>query len=211
MASGDSNQASQIEKLFADMSYGPAPESADIAYKWLDRHNRSLGHFINGKWYKPDTERKTYTTKSPATGETLADTLQGTQEDVDYAVKCANDALPSWSSLPGHTRARYLYAIARSVQKHARLIAVVESLDNGKSIRETRDSDIPLVARHFYHHAGWAQLREQELPNWKEVGVIGAIVPWNFPLMLLTWKVAPALGNGFFKLFIVKNTLKLVS
>lgn len=194
---GDNSQEiSEIQKLFADMSYGPAPESADIAYKWLDAHNRSFGHFVDGKWYHPEGERKKYTSTSPATGEVLTECVQGVQEDVDYAVGVANKAQESWAKTPAHVRARHLYAIARTVQKHHRLIAVVESLDNGKSIRETRDVDVPLVARHFYHHAGWAQLMDQEMPNWKAVGVIGAIVPWNFPLMLLTWKVAPALAMG---------------
>lgn len=195
MASGD-HQDSEIVQLFKSMSYGPAPESADIADKWLDKHNRNFGHFVNGEWYHPEGERKTYTTKAPADGRVLTDTIQGTQEDVDYAVECANEAQVKWAALSPHQRAKYLYAIARTVQKHHRLIAVIESLDNGKSIRETRDIDIPLVARHFYHHAGWAQLMPQEMKNWKPVGVIGAIVPWNFPLMLLTWKVAPALAMG---------------
>lgn len=178
------------------MSYGPAPESADIANKWLAKHNRNFGHFVNGEWYHPSGERKTYTSKCPADGKILTDTVQGTQEDVDYAVDCANTAQEKWRNLAPHVRAKHLYAIARTVQKHHRLIAVIESLDNGKSIRETRDIDVPLVARHFYHHAGWAQLMPQEMANWKPVGVVGAIVPWNFPLMLLTWKVAPALAMG---------------
>merc|ERR1712226_1170960 len=194
-AKGDSG-VSEIQKLFAEMSYGPAPESDDIAKKWLAAHDKNFGHFIDGKWYHPETERKTYVSKAPASGEELTATVQGTQEDVDYAVKVANDAQTKWAKLPAHVRARHLYAVARTVQKHHRLIAVIESLDNGKSIRETRDIDIPLVARHFYHHAGWAQLMDQEMSNWKPVGVIGAIVPWNFPLMLLTWKVAPALAMG---------------
>uniref|UniRef100_H2Z2I3 Aldehyde dehydrogenase domain-containing protein n=1 Tax=Ciona savignyi TaxID=51511 RepID=H2Z2I3_CIOSA len=177
--------------LFESMEYGPAPESAD---KWLAQHGNSLGHFINGEWVKPEN-RKTYSTCSPATGEVLADTIQVSEEDVNKAVSCAREAF-KWSELPAHTRARHLYAVARNVQKHHRLIAVIEALDNGKSIRETRDCDIPLVARHFYHHAGWAQLADTEMKDWKPVGVVGAIVPWNFPLMLLTWKVCPALAMG---------------
>ena len=195
MASGDAS-SSELVNLFKSMSYGPAPESADIANKWLDKHDRDFGHFVNGEWYKPEGERKKYTTKCPADGKVLTDTIQGTQEDVDYAVDKANEAQVKWAALSPHVRAKHLYAIARCIQKHHRLIAVIESLDNGKSVRETRDIDIPLVARHFYHHAGWAQLMPQEMANWKPVGVIGAIVPWNFPLMLLTWKVAPALAMG---------------
>ncbi|XP_077975441.1 aldehyde dehydrogenase family 16 member A1-like isoform X1 [Styela clava] len=184
-----------VKELFDSMEYGPAPEADNVAKAWLKQRDNDLGHFINGEWYKPEA-RKVYDTCCPATGEKLASTIQGAQEDVDYAVGCAREAFKSWSQLEPHVRARHLYAIARNVQKHHRLIAVMESLDNGKSIRETRDCDIPLVARHFYHHAGWAQLMDTEMRGWKSVGVIGAIVPWNFPLMLLTWKVCPALAMG---------------
>jgi aldehyde dehydrogenase (NAD+) len=115
---------------------------------------------------------------------------------VDDAVKAARKAYPAWSKTPGHIRARYLYAIARQIQKHSRLFAVLETMDNGKPIRETRDIDIPLVARHFYHHAGWAQIQETELPNHQSLGVIGQIIPWNFPLLMLSWKIAPAIAMG---------------
>ena len=101
---------------------------------------------------------------------------------------------PRWAGLTGHERAKHLYALARHVQKHSRLVAVVEALDNGKSIRETRDADTAVVVRHLYHHAGWAELVGEQLPGWTSVGVIGAIVPWNFPLMLLIWKVAHILS-----------------
>src|SRR4029078_13318750 len=119
-----------------------------------------------------------------------------TAADVNKAVKAARAAFKGWSALPGYTRARHLYAIARRIQKHSRFFAVLESLDNGKPIRESRDIDVPLVARHFYHHAGWAQLMEQELPDREPVGVIGQIIPWNFPLLMLAWKIAPALAMG---------------
>src|SRR5207237_4541655 len=121
---------------------------------------------------------------------------QGTASDVDAAVKAARGALKSWQALDGHTRARHLYALARGIQKHARLFAVLETMDNGKSIRETRDIDIPLAARHFLHHAGWAQLLHSEFPGYHGVGVVGQIIPWNFPLLMLAWKVAPALAAG---------------
>jgi aldehyde dehydrogenase (NAD+) len=116
--------------------------------------------------------------------------------DVDAAVAAARAALPAWQALTGHQRARYLYALARQVQKHSRRLAVLETLDNGKSIRESRDIDIPLVARHFYHHAGWAQLRDEEFAGYEPVGVVGQIIPWNFPLLMFAWKVAPALAAG---------------
>jgi 5-carboxymethyl-2-hydroxymuconic-semialdehyde dehydrogenase len=116
--------------------------------------------------------------------------------EVDAAVAAARAAQPGWWKLGGHARARHLYALARHVQKNARLLAVLETLDNGKPIRETRDLDVPLVARHFYYHAGWAQLMERELPGWVPVGVAGQIIPWNFPLLMLAWKIAPALAMG---------------
>ena len=112
------------------------------------------------------------------------------------SVRAARAAQPAWAALGGHGRARHLYALARAVQKHARLHAVLETLDNGKSIRETRDLDIPLVARHFYHHAGWAQLADSEFAGYGPLGVVGQIIPWNFPLLMLAWKVAPALAAG---------------
>ena len=107
----------------------------------------------------------------PATGKALSKTLQGNVDDVDKAVAAAKGALPAWQALTGHQRAKHLYAIARHVQKHARLIAVLESMDNGKTIRETRDADVPVVIRHLYHYAGWAQLADTEMANWTGVGV----------------------------------------
>jgi aldehyde dehydrogenase (NAD+) len=117
-------------------------------------------------------------------------------KDIDKAVKAAHKAQPAWAGLTGHQRARYLYAIARHIQKHQRLFSVIESIDNGKPIRESRDIDIPLVVRHFYHHAGWAQLMQTEMADYQPVGVIGQIIPWNFPLLMLAWKIAPALAMG---------------
>ncbi|KAL5009729.1 hypothetical protein ScPMuIL_012034 [Solemya velum] len=184
-----------VASIFETMSYGPAPEADNVVKAWLDSHDRNFGHFIDGKWVKPEG-RKTYQSKSPATGQVLATTTQGNDEDVDLAVKAARKAFESWSKTPPHVRARHLYSIARHLQKHQRLISVLEAMDNGKAIRETRDADIPIVIRHFYHHAGWAQLMDTEMRGWKPVGVIGAIVPWNFPLMLLTWKICPALAMG---------------
>ncbi|KAL5479194.1 hypothetical protein EMCRGX_G022685 [Ephydatia muelleri] len=184
-----------VSHIFDTLEYGPAPEAPNVVYAWLDDHKREFGHFINNQWVKPEG-RKTYDTTSPATGEKLASTVQGNSEDVDVAVKAARKAFDTWSKLPGHVRARHLYSIARHVQKHARLLAVLESMDNGKPIRESRDCDIPLVARHLYHHAGWAQLMDTEMKEWAPIGVVAAIVPWNFPLMLLAWKVCPALAMG---------------
>jgi aldehyde dehydrogenase (NAD+) len=152
----------KVADIFETLEYGPAPESSAAADKWLDEHDRAFGHFIHGQWVKPEG-RKTYTTRNPATGATLATTVQGEQEDVDAAISAARTAFESWSKLPGHVRARHLYSIARHIQKHMRLFAVLESMDNGKPIRESRDADVPLVARHLYHHSGWAQLMNTEM------------------------------------------------
>ncbi len=184
-----------IVEKFVSMEYGPAPEDPREALTWLDRHERRFGHFINGAW-QPPAAGGYFSTADPSTGEKLAAVAQGTAADIDAAVKAARAALGAWQALPGHARARYLYAIARLVQKHSRRLAVLETMDNGKPIRESRDIDIPLVARHFYHHAGWAQLLEQEFPGYMACGVVGQIIPWNFPLLMLAWKIAPALSTG---------------
>ncbi|MGH7569090.1 MAG: aldehyde dehydrogenase family protein [Gemmatimonadales bacterium] len=177
------------------MEYGPAPESDAAALAWIQERDGEFGHYIGGRWVKP-ADGKYFDTINPATTARLARVAQGGTADVDAAVAAARAAFPAWSGLPGHARARYLYALSREVQRHARLLAVLESLDNGKPIRETRDLDIPLVARHFYHHAGWAQLIEAEFPGYHAVGVVGQIIPWNFPLLMVAWKVAPALAAG---------------
>ncbi len=194
--------ASSIVEKFHSMEYGPAPEDPGEVNKWLEAHKRSFGHYINGEWTKIGPS---FDTKNPATGEVIAKVGQADAADVDRAVKAARAALPAWQALTGHQRARYLYAFARQVQKHSRRLAVLESMDNGKSIRESRDIDIPLVARHFYHHAGWAQLLGdltdtgfdgEEFRGYTPVGVVGQIIPWNFPLLMFAWKVAPALAAG---------------
>jgi aldehyde dehydrogenase (NAD+) len=182
-----------VAELFESMAYGPAPEGDAPARAWLAAHGGRFGHFIAGQWTKAGT---LFETCDPSTGAPLARVTQGTAADVDAAVAAARKALPAWRRLAPHTRARHLYALARMVQKQARLFAVLETLDNGKPIRETRDVDVPLVARHFYHHAGWAQLVESEFPDYEAVGVVGQIIPWNFPLLMLAWKVAPALAAG---------------
>src|SRR5216110_1569532 len=185
-----------VAKLFETMEYGPAPESDAPALEWIKQHdNGRFGHFINGRLVAP-TGGEYFETIDPATKRVLARVAQGGKADVDAAVAAANAAAPAWAGLPPHARARYLYALAREVQRHSRLLAVLESLDNGKPIRETRDLDIPLVARHFYHHAGWAQLLASEFAGYQPVGVVGQIVPWNFPLLMVAWKVAPALAAG---------------
>ena len=184
-----------IAEKFVSMEYGPAPEDSKEAVGWLERHGYRFQHFIDGEWQAP-AAGEYFDTVDPSNGERLASVAQGSAADVDAAVKAARAASAGWLALTPHTRARYLYAIARLVQKHSRLLAVLETMDNGKPIRESRDIDIPLVARHFYHHAGWAQLLEQEFPEYLPCGVVGQIIPWNFPLLMLAWKIAPALATG---------------
>jgi aldehyde dehydrogenase (NAD+) len=183
----------KIAEIFDTLDYGPAAEAAQPAIDWLASHGDKFGHYIDGKWTAPG---ETFASTNPANGKALAEITRGTPVDVDAAVKAARAASKGWSALSGYERARHLYAIARAVQKHSRLFAVLESLDNGKPIRESRDIDIPLVARHFYHHAGWAQHLAREFPGMVPYGVCGQIIPWNFPLLMLAWKIAPALAAG---------------
>jgi hypothetical protein len=185
----------EIAEIFESMEYGPAPESPERAVEWLEARGRRFGLYIAGGWEGGSTG-EVFPTRNPSSGERLADVTQASDEDVDRAVAAARAAAESWRELGGPARARHLYAVARALQKNARLFAVLESMDNGKPIRESRDLDIPLVARHFYHHAGWAQLMDRELRGYRPVGVVGQIIPWNFPLLMLAWKIAPALATG---------------
>jgi aldehyde dehydrogenase (NAD+) len=184
-----------IAEKFYTMEYGAAPEDPKEAVQWLERHHRRFSSFIDGAWAKPSGDEY-FETADPSNGEVLAEVAVANAADVDAAVDAARRALPAWRAMSGHQRARYLYALARQVQKHSRRLAVLETMDNGKPIRESRDIDIPLVARHFYHHAGWAQLLESEFPNYSACGVVGQVIPWNFPLLMFAWKVAPALAAG---------------
>jgi len=186
---------SSITEKFYTMEYGVAPEDPKEANLWLERHHRRFNEFIGGAWVAP-ASGEYQTTSDPSTGEVIAEVAKGNIDDVNAAVSAARKAFPAWAALSGHERARYLYALARQVQKHSRRLAVLETMDNGKPIRESRDIDIPLVARHFYHHAGWAQLLESEFPNYTACGVVGQVIPWNFPLLMFAWKVAPALAAG---------------
>ena len=183
----------QIKDILDTMDYGPSPEASDHVRAWLAAHQAGFGHFIDGAFTAPG---ETFAVSDPANDKRLAKVTQGTAADVDAAVSAARAAQAGWAALPGHVRARHLYALARHVQRRERFLCVLESLDNGKPIRESRDIDIPLVARHFYHHAGWAELIEGEMPDSVPVGVCGQIIPWNFPLLMLAWKIAPALAAG---------------
>jgi aldehyde dehydrogenase (NAD+) len=186
---------SSVAEILQTMEYGLAPESAAPVDAWLDGHGRSFDLYIDGAWVPPSGGAR-LDSINPATGKKIASIAEASPEDVDRAVKAARAAQPGWAKLGGHGRAKYLYALARLIQKHSRRFAVLETLDNGKPIRETRDIDVPLAARHFYHHAGWAQLSESEFPHHEPVGVVGAIVPWNFPFLIMAWKIAPALAAG---------------
>ncbi len=175
------------------MDYGPAPEDESHVRAWLKSHAAGFGHFIDGAFTAPGAM---FEVRNPARDEVLAHVSQGAKVDINKAVAAARRAFPGWAATPGHQRARALYALARLIQKRERFLSVLESLDNGKPIRESRDIDIPLAARHFYHHAGWAELVAGEFPDHAPLGVCGQIIPWNFPLLILAWKIAPALAAG---------------
>src|SRR5215510_2939361 len=160
-----------VADIFQTMEYGPAPESDKEALAWLATHNGTFGHYIAGARTQPG---QLFDVINPATGKPIARVTEGTRADVDAAVVAARAALDAWKTLVPHARARHLYALARGIQKHSRLLA----------------------ARHFYHHAGWAQLLDSEFAGYEAIGVVGQIIPWNFPLLMLAWKIAPALAAG---------------
>ena len=175
-----------IKELLVSMDYGPAPEANDHVKTWLAQHAKGMGHYIGGA-FVPSSGGGSFEVRNPATDTLLVRVAEGTAADIDSAVAAARKAFDGWSKLSGHQRARHLYALARLVQKRERFLAVLETMDNGKPIRESRDIDVPLVARHFYHHAGWAELVDTEFPDHVPVGVCGQIIPWNFPLLMLAW------------------------
>jgi aldehyde dehydrogenase (NAD+) len=186
---------STVRKIFETMDYGSAPEEPEIALSWLADHGYAFHPFINGE-FPQFMDEIYFESVNPSNGKPLARLVQCGEAEVSAAVTAAKEAFPSWSGLTGHERSRYLYAIARQIQKYAQLFAVVEALDSGRPIRETRDIDIPLAARHFYHHAGWAQLRSETLIGYEPLGVCAQIIPWNLPLLTLARKVAPAIAAG---------------
>ena len=184
-----------ILESFDKLDYSEAIESSSEAQKWLEDNGRRFGQFINGKFIS-QKDAEIIASLDPSNGDLLANIEIASNSQLNTAVKAARQAQPNWQALGGHGRAKVLYALARLIQKNARLIAVLETLDNGKPIRESRDIDIPLAIRHFYHHAGWAQLQEKEFKSYESIGVVAQIVPWNFPLLMLSWKIAPALAMG---------------
>ena len=182
----------KMENVSSVFEYAPAPESraiADIA--------PSYGLFIDGEFVEA-ADGKVFKTVSPSTEEVLSEIAQAGSEDVDRAVKAARRAFEKWSALPGAERAKYLFRIARIIQERSRELAVLETLDNGKPIKETRDADLPLVAAHFFYYAGWADKLDHAGygANPRPLGVAGQVIPWNFPLLMLAWKIAPALATG---------------
>ncbi|MEP6910230.1 MAG: aldehyde dehydrogenase family protein [Actinomycetota bacterium] len=171
--------------------YAPAPEARDLV-ELRERY----GHFVGGEWLEP---KETYTTIDPSSEEALAEVGQAGAEEVDQAVGAARDAFDNrWSGISPAERAKYLFRIARILQERSREFAVLESLNGGKPIKESRDVDLPLAAAHFFYYAGWADKLEYAFPNRtpRAIGVAGQIVPWNFPLLMLSWKIAPALATG---------------
>jgi aldehyde dehydrogenase (NAD+) len=173
-------------------SYAPAPEATDIA-----AIAARYGHFVDGAFVAPGSGRY-FATLEPATGQPLAEVAAGDAADVDRAVQAARAALPAWRARPAEHRARFLYRIARRLQERAREFAVLETRDGGKPIREARDLDVPLAAQHFFYHAGWADKLELAFgtADFEPVGVVGQVIPWNFPLLMAAWKIAPALACG---------------
>jgi len=175
----------------SEWTYAPAPESREVVTL-----QERYGHFVGGEWLEP---KETYTTISPATEEPLAEVGQATPEEVHAAVAAARHAYENgWSDIAPAERAKYLFRIARILQERSREFAVLESLNGGKPIKESRDVDLPLAAAHFFYYAGWADKLEYAFPNRspRPIGVAGQIIPWNFPLLMLAWKIAPALAAG---------------
>lgn len=179
-------------KFDTDWKYAPAPESADHV-----EIKKQYDLFIGGKFVKPNS-KKYFDSINPATEEVICELAEANEKDVDSAVKAARKAFPAWSKLPAKERGKYIYRIARLIQERAREFSVIESVDGGKPIRESRDIDIPLAAAHFFYYAGWADKLEYAFPNRKvePLGVAGQIIPWNFPLLMAAWKIAPALACG---------------
>jgi len=180
-------------EYFTDWKYAPAPEATDHI-----RLQKQYELFINGKFVKPNSG-KYFDTINPATEEKISSIAEANEKDVDTAVKAARTAYDkTWSKMPAKERAKYIYRIARLIQERARELSVIETMDGGKSIRESRDIDVPLAANHFFYYAGWADKLEYAFPNRhpQSLGVAGQVIPWNFPLLMAAWKIAPALATG---------------
>ncbi len=193
---GISSNGTHTREKGAGWDYAPAPETVKVAIA------SRYGHFINGKFVEPKADKAAgpayFATTNPATESKLCEVAQGSEADVDAAVKAAEKALPAWSGLAATERAKYIFRIARRIQERARELAILETMDGGKPIKESRDVDVPTAAAHFFYHAGWADKLQYAFPGRtpRPVGVCGQIIPWNFPLLMAAWKIAPALACG---------------
>ncbi len=183
----------KIIKNFQNISYGPSPEDSNEVNSWIKNLKKPNNIFINGKFVKSSSSKK-LNIINPSTNKKIASLSVASKKDVNIAISAAKKAHVKWAKLSSFKRSKYLYALARLIQKNSRFISVLETIDNGKPIRETRDIDIPLVSRHFYYHAGWAARNTNNSDN--SIGVVGQIIPWNFPLLMLAWKIAPAIALG---------------
>lgn len=193
MKSGSSGKKTQGLRFDTTWKYDPSPESTDHI-----QIEKQYGHFINGKFVNP-VKGKYFNTINPARETVLSSVADGTTEDINKAVTAARTAYNHhWSKMPASERGKYIYRIARMIQERARELAIIESLDGGKPIRESRDIDVPLAAAHFFYYAGWADKLDYAFPGRKPapLGVAGQIIPWNFPLLMAAWKIAPALAAG---------------
>lgn len=183
-----------LRRLFESFDYSPAPESPDKALAWLNGGMRNFGHFIYGEFTKPGNTL--FDAVNPHNGQVLGHFTQGTEADVHAAMEAAQAAYPAWSALPNHKRAAYLYALEREILKHRRDLEVLESLNTGKPFRETRLMDIPLTTRHFGHHAALAAIFSKRFTDRQHLGVVGCVIPWNFPLLMAAWKLGPNMAVG---------------
>ena len=183
----------KVIKNFQNISYGPATEASNEVNSWIKNLKNPNNLFINGKFVKSSSSKK-LNIINPSSNKKIASLSIASKKDVNAAVNAAKKAHVKWAKLSSFKRSKYLYALARLIQKNSRFISVLETIDNGKPIRETRDIDIPLVSRHFYYHAGWAARNTNNSDN--SIGVVGQIIPWNFPLLMLAWKIAPAIALG---------------
>jgi len=185
----------KLDKSFEKLEYSKALESDKEAMQWLAKNDHRFGQFIGGEFLLQKSSN-TIAVTNPADNIALASIEIADKKLINAAIKSAREAQEKWYKSGGHARAKVLYALARLIQKNARIISVLETLDNGKPIRESRDADIPLAVRHFYYHAGWAQLQATELKGSEPIGVVAQIIPWNFPFLMLAWKISPALAMG---------------
>lgn len=185
----------RAREIFTSLEYGPVPESHACALAWLDTQDRCLGHYVNGKWLKPE-HRTSVPCQDPITGENLASCLQAQAEDVAAAVEAARTAFKSWSAYPGVVRAQHLVRLAKVIQKHQRLLWTLESLVTGRAVREVRDGDVQLAQQLLHYHAIQASTQEEALAGWEPMGVIGLILPPTFSFLEMMWRICPALAVG---------------